>query len=128
MLQITVTNTLNNNNAIKVQIIIKEKQFSRTNILTWNRSIPLGKFFFFFFKNINIMPVWPCAKMEKKLSKDGIFHVKRYSWIAPSFDNLPFINVRKAICIGPTSIPDLQQVSSSYTSYHNRISNWCKHH
>ena len=52
---------------IKVLIIFKKKQFSRTNILIQNMSITLNEQVFFDFKNIFMMSICQDGKVIKGL-------------------------------------------------------------
>ena len=72
MLQIIKTNISNNiikilshNRNNKVVIIVKKKQFSKSNILIQNRSIMLNELAFFDFKNIFMIPICQDAKLIK---------------------------------------------------------------
>ena len=47
----------------KALVIVKKKQFSRTNILIKDRSITLNKQAFFDFKNILMMFIWQDGKL-----------------------------------------------------------------
>ena len=49
----------------KFLVIVKKKQFSRTNILISDTSITLNKQAFFYFKNIFMMPICQDGKLVK---------------------------------------------------------------
>ena len=49
----------------KVLVIVKKKQFSRTNILIYDRSVTFNKQAFFDFKNIFMMPICQDGKLVK---------------------------------------------------------------
>ena len=51
---------------IKKLIIVKKKQFSRTNVFIQNRSISFDKQTFFDFKNEFIIPVCQTSKLLKR--------------------------------------------------------------
>ena len=104
----TVTNISDNikqyysiTKTFKILVIVKKKQFIRTNILISSRPTTLDRQAFFDFINLLIMPK---ANMLNS-SNDGILlQIRRRSRIAFSFDGLNFTNVTSHV---PICSPDV---------------------
>ena len=103
-INITVTNISNNIikqyygmiKMFKVLVIVRKKQFSRTNIFIQDRSIMLNKQAFFDFKNIFMMSICQDGKLVKGWDIITIQKmVKNYTF----FDGLTFLNVKGDILI-----------------------------
>ena len=75
----------------KVLVIIKKKQFSRTNILIQGRSITLNKHALSDFKNILMMSICQDGKFIKGWD---VIAIRRWPRIALSFDGLTFLKVK----------------------------------